>query len=79
MRKADKAKEVNGIVTTAQKSAGIASGIVLSALGPVYVSYQGSLYGFMSLAQLGSDGYAGTAAVPVPSTSGLNIQPYSGS
>ena len=79
VRKADKAKEVNGIVTTAQKSAGIASGIVLSALGPVYVSYQGSLYGFMSLAQLGSDGYAGTAAVPAPSTNGLNIQPYSGS
>ena len=52
---------------------------MLSALGPVHVSYEGSLYGFMSLAQLGSDGYAGTAAVPVPSTSGLNIQPYSGS
>jgi hypothetical protein len=79
VRKADKAKEVNGIVTTAQQSAGIASGVVLSALGPVYASYQGSLYGFMSLAQLGSDGYAGTAAVPVPSTSGLDIQPYSGS
>jgi hypothetical protein len=50
---------------------------VLSALSPVYVSYQGGPYGFTSLAQLGSDGYARTAAVPVPSTRRLNVQPYS--
>ena len=51
---------------------------MLSALGPVYAAYQGSLYGFRSMAQLGANGYAGTAAVVIPSTGGLHIQPYSG-
>ncbi len=78
IRAGDKAREVSGTVTTAQKSAGIAGGVVLSALGPVYVSYQGDLFGFRSMAQLRSDGYAGTAAVPVPDTRGLNIETYSG-
>ena len=30
------------------------------------------------MAQLGANGYAGTAAVVIPSTGGLHIQPYSG-
>ncbi len=75
---ADRAAEISGTVTAAQKSAGLASGVVLSALGPVYVSYQGDLFGFGSMAQLQSDGYAGTAAVPVPGTGGLNVEAYSG-
>ena len=79
VRQADKAKEITGTVTTAQKSADIASGVVLSALGPVYVAYQGSVYGFSSMAQLGANDYAGTAAVVIPSTGGLHVQPYSGS
>jgi hypothetical protein len=79
IRHADKANEIRGTVTTAQKSAGIASGVVLSALGPVYASYHGELFGFRSMAQLESDGYSGTAAVTVPSTGGLDVQAYSGS
>jgi hypothetical protein len=78
IRAADDAKEIMGTVTTAQKSAGIADGVVLGALGPVYVSYLRDLFGFRSMDQLRSDGYAGTAAVPVPDTRGLNIETYSG-
>jgi hypothetical protein len=78
LRQADKARELKGTVTTAEKSAGIASGVVLSALGPVYVSYQGYLYAFNSMAQLRADGYGGTAAVPVPGTGGLSLASYGG-
>jgi hypothetical protein len=78
IRKADKARELKGAVTTAQRSAGIAGGVVLSALGPVYASYGGDLYGFSSMAQLKADGYGGTAAVPVPGTGGLTVAAYSG-
>jgi hypothetical protein len=45
----------------------------------IYVSYQGNLFPFKTMAQLTSDGYGGTAALPVPATWGLSVAyPYSG-
>jgi hypothetical protein len=80
LRKADKAVVLSGHVTTAQEDAGIAGGVELSAPGRVYVTYQGRLYPFKSIAQLRADGYAGTAAVQVPGSAGLPIvASYSGS
>ena len=80
IKKGDKAKPIAGSVTSAQKAATVADGTLLTAAGPVYVSYQGSLFEFRSMKQLDADGYAGTAAVPVPSTGGLTpVSRYSGS
>jgi len=64
---------LSGSVGPAQENAGIASGVVLSALGPVYVSYLGNLFPFKSMGQLSGDGYGGTAEVHVPSTAGLPV------
>jgi hypothetical protein len=47
--------------------------VLLSAPGRVYVSYEGELWTFKSPSQLASDGYGGTAAVPVPTRSGLTV------
>ena len=66
-------------MTAAQKSAGIATGVVLSVAGPVYATYQGTLWAFKSQTMLANDGYSGTAAVSVPSTTGLTISAYGGS
>ena len=80
LKKADKARPLSGSVSPAQKSATIADGVLLSAAGPVYVSYQGKLWPFKSMKQLDNDGYAGTAAVPVPSAGGITlVGQYSGS
>ena len=80
LRKADKARVLSGHITTAQADAGIAGGVELSAPGRVYVTYQGKLYPFKSIAQLHADGYGGTAAVQVPGTAGLSVVgSYSGS
>ncbi len=80
LRKADKAQVLSGHVASAQENAGVASGIELSAPGRVYVTYQGDLYPFKSISQLRTDGYGGTAAVPVPGTAGLTVvATYSGS
>jgi hypothetical protein len=73
VRTADRATPLAGAVGTAETSAEIASGLLLSAPGKVYVSYQGDLYLFKSEAQLAVDGYGGTAAVPVPGTGGLRV------
>jgi len=79
LRKADKAKALSGAVGTAQKTATVANGVLFSANGPVYVSYQGELWPFKAMKQLAADGYSGTAAVPVPSTGGLTVvSSYSG-
>ena len=80
IRKSDKAKALSGSVSPAQKSATIADGVLLTGAGPVYVSYQGKLWPFKSMKQLDNDGYAGTAAVPVPSAGGITlVGQYSGS
>jgi hypothetical protein len=76
----DRAKVLAGRVSTAQASASVASGVLLSASGLVYVSYARDLWPFKSESQLASDGYAGTAAVPVPGAGGVTvISTYSGS
>jgi len=80
IRKVNSAEELHGSVGSAETSAAIASGVVLSVSGPVYVSYQGSVYPFKSMTQLTNDGYGGTAAVLTPHTGGLTVVfPYSGS
>jgi hypothetical protein len=78
--KADKAKALSGTVTSAQTGASVANGVLLSAAGVVYVSFQGDLWPFGSLAQLAADGYSGTAALTAPGTSGITVVfSYSGS
>ena len=80
VQKADKAKVLMGSVEVHQTSTAIASGVLLSAPGKVYVSYSGALYPFKTMAQLDSDGYGGTAAVPVPGTGAVGVvSSYSGS
>ena len=80
VRKTNSAMELQGSVGSADTSAAIASGVVLSVAGPVYVSYQGTVYPFKTTTQLANDGYGGTAAVPTPHTGGLIVvSPYSGS
>jgi hypothetical protein len=80
VRKADKAQALKGQVSSAQRSAVLASGELLSVSGTVYVSYQGDVFPFKSMAQLRANGYGGTAAVTLPATAGLPvIIAYSGS
>ena len=80
IRKTNTAEELQGSVGSADTSTAIASGVVLSVAGPVYVSYQGTVYPFKTMTQLANDGYGGTAAVPTPHTGGLTVAfPYSGS
>ena len=71
VRKTDKARPLQGPVGPAQTSPVLASGELLSTSGRVFVSYQGDLYPFKSLAQLRADGYGGTAALTAPSTGGV--------
>ena len=73
IKKTNKATILKGTVSSAQKSASIATGVLLTVAGPVYVAYQGQVWPFKSMNQLKSEGYAGTAAVPVPSTGGLTV------
>ncbi len=75
----DSAEVLTGPVGPAQTGTTIASGALLSAPGKVYVSYQGDLYLFKTMAQLADDGYGGTAAVPVAGTGGVSVvSSYSG-
>ncbi|HTT90874.1 MAG TPA: MBG domain-containing protein [Acidimicrobiales bacterium] len=79
LRATDRATALTGAVGRPETSASVASGVLLSAPGKVYVSYQSELYLFKTMAQLVHDGYGGTAAVPVPGTGGLGVvSPYSG-
>ena len=73
IRKADAATVVHGPVGSAEPRVAIASGVLFSALGKVYVSYEGDLYPFETKAQLATDGYGGTAAVPVAGTGALTV------
>jgi hypothetical protein len=76
---ADVAKPLLGTIGTLG-TAGIADGTLLTAGGIVYTAYEGDLYPFKSMKQLMTDGYGGTASIPVPSTGGLNVvSQYSGS
>jgi hypothetical protein len=80
IRKTNPAEELHGSVGPAETGAAMASGVVLSVAGPVYVSYQGDVYPFKTMTQLANDGYGGTAAVPTPHAGGLTaVFPYSGS
>jgi len=79
VRAADKAKVIFGTVSVAQRSATLANGVLLSAAGPVYVTYLGHAWELKSMAQLVADGYAGTAGVPVPGIGGITVSSYSGS
>ena len=80
MEEADKAQVLAGAVSSAQTRATVANGVLLSASGLVYVSYDGDLWPFKSEGQLLADGYGGCAAVPVPGSGSVSvISEYSGS
>jgi hypothetical protein len=80
LRAADRAATVNGRVDVAEANVPISGGVLLTEPGKVFVSYRGDLYPFKTKTQLATDGYGGTAAVPVPGTGGLSVvSPYSGS
>jgi hypothetical protein len=80
LRRTDKARVLSGTVTSGQQHAPTAAGVLLSASGVVYVTYRGAQWPFRNEAQLLSDGYGGTPAVPVPGPSGLGVvATYSGS
>ena len=65
----------NGAVGTAGTGAAIATGVLFSAPGKVYVSYQGVLHLFKTPALLANYGYGGSAAVPVPGVADLTVVP----
>jgi hypothetical protein len=76
----DKAVPLTGAPTAAQESALLATGVLISSSGVVYVSYEGELWPFKSPSQLVLDGYGGTAALSVPELDGLSVvRNYGGS
>jgi hypothetical protein len=80
VRKTDTATPLTGTISSSQTGAGIASGVLLTQNGIVYVSYVGDVFPFKSETQLSADGYAGTAAVTLPNLGGLSVVTgYSGS
>lgn len=81
LRRADTAEPLVGTVTPAEIGASVATGMLLSVRGEgVYLEYQGVLFRFKTTAQLAAEGYAGTAAVPVPGREALPVvYPYWGS
>ena len=70
---AAKATVLDGSVGQAPTGAAPASGVLVSAPGKVYVSYQGALYLFKTVAQLARYGYGGSAAVTAAGTDGLSV------
>ena len=69
LRATDDAAVLTGTVGQTETSAPLASGVLLSVdRQGVYVTYQGQLFPFSSMAQLAAEGYGGTAAVPVPAS-----------
>ena len=80
VRKDDTATPLTGSIGSTQTGAGIASGVLLTVSGEVYVSYVGDIFPFKSETQLSADGYAGTAAITLPNLGGLAVVAgYSGS
>ena len=73
---------LTGTVTTTQKQASLASGILLSVgsttggFAVVYVSFNGNAFPFKTQTQLKNDGYGGTPAVQAPNTGGLPVVLY---
>jgi hypothetical protein len=68
-RTTDDAAVLTGTVGQTETRAPLASGVLLSVdRQGVYVTYQGQLFPFSSMAQLAAEGYGGTAAVPVPAS-----------
>jgi hypothetical protein len=79
VRKNNPAQELQGSVRPGAAGFPIASGVLLSVAGSVYISYQGDVFPFKTATQLANDGYGGTPAVPAPHTCGLSVVfPYSG-
>jgi 6-phosphogluconolactonase len=80
IRATDTATPLTGVVDDPGTGAATANGALLS-LRPqgVFVSYQGELFPFGSMAQLFADGYGGTAAVPAAVGASVVAYPYSGS
>ena len=70
---------LTGTVSTTQKQASLASGVLLSVgsttggVATVYVSFNGNAFPFKTLNQLKNDGYGGTPAVQAPNVGGLPV------
>ncbi len=70
---------LTGTVSTTQKQASLASGVILSVgsttggFASVYVSFNGNAFPFKTQNQLKNDGYGGTPAVQAPNTGGLPV------
>jgi hypothetical protein len=80
VRKVDTATPLSGTITATQTGATIATGVLLTQNGEVYVAYVGNIFGFKTEAQFSADGYSGTASVTVPNLGGLAVVTgYSGS
>lgn len=71
---------LSGSISSSATSTPIASGVVVTIGGGVYVSSGGNLFAFKSMAQLTADGYSGTPSIILPNAGGLTlIISYSGS
>lgn len=80
VRKSDMATPLTGTVGVTQTGATIATGVLLTVNGEVYVSFVANIFPFKSEAQLSADGYAGTAAITATNLGGLGVVTgYSGS
>jgi hypothetical protein len=80
VRKPDTATPLSGTVTAAMTSAPIASGVLLTVAGVVYIAYVGDIWPFKSPTQFSTDGYAGTASVTATNLGGIPVvSTYSGS
>jgi hypothetical protein len=73
IRAANSATNLTGSVTSADTSASVASGVLLSVTPAVYVTYHGYAYPFRSMTQLANTGYGGTAGIAVPHTGGIPV------
>jgi len=78
--KSDKASVEKGTITSAQTSAKIANGTLITvpqATGSpiVWVTFAQQLYSFVSQAELKADGFGGTASLTAPNAGGLSIVP----
>jgi hypothetical protein len=72
VRKVDKAIILKGKLPSTKETT-IASGVLLSLSGAVFVSSGGELFPFRSMAQLVADGYGGTAALPSPGLGHVSV------
>jgi hypothetical protein len=71
---------LSGSISSAAMSATIANGVIVTLNGTVYISNNGMLFAFKSMAQLTADGYGGTPSIILPNAGALTlVTSYTGS